>query len=858
MAATLAHRQMGAPDEAVLRKGSEEWALHEPAWVVDSRDVDTPDNWVPRNPQLLRLTGRHPLNCEPPMHRLLGSGFITPVSLHLVRNHGAVPKIDWKTHRVEINGLVGRPVSLTMDELVRFPTITIPVTVTCAGNRRKEENMIQKSIGFNWGPCATSCTYWTGARLCDILKYVGVKGPEQGANFVCFRGPKGELPKGEDGSYGTSISLATAMDPACDVMLAYKQNGRWLTPDHGFPVRMIIPGYIGGRMVKWLTEITVTKEESNNFYHYHDNRVLPPHVNEQIAKEEGWWFQPDFIINELNINSAIGRPWHDEIVSLKKNVPYQVKGYAYTGGGRKIIRVELSLDDGNSWRQAKIHRFEKPSLYGKHWCWVFWDLSVQVFDFLNCKELLVRAWDSSQNGQPAMITWNVMGMMNNCYHRIKIHRQLCKNGEIGVRFQHPAPIEVGPLGNIGWREEDNLTSEALKSVSLPKPEPAKPVGSKTYTMADVEHHTTENSAWFVHEGKVYDATPFLEDHPGGAESILIATGIDATEDFNSIHSTKARNMLADYYIGDLVQSNDAWPTVSIENGKLPQKAVSEEIKAVSEEIKAMDEKYRSPTLLPVALNQRKKIPFKLMEKIVLSHDTRLFRFALQSPDHTLGLPVGKHMFFYAKINGEPVMRAYTPTSSNDDLGYFDLVVKVYFANQHSKFPEGGKMSQYFEQMQIGDAIDVKGPVGHFVYEGCGAYSNNRKPGNARKISMIAGGTGITPMYQVIKSVLKDSNDTTELRLLYANQTEKDILLRSDLDQWATRHSNFKVWYTVDRPSDDWQYSSGFINRKMLEDHLFAPAEDSIVLMCGPPPMIDRACIPNLKELGHAQTSMVVF
>jgi len=205
-----------------------------------------------------------------------------------------------------------------------------------------------------------------------------------------------------------------------------------------------------------------------------------------------------------------------------------------------------------------------------------------------------------------------------------------------------------------------------------------------------------------------------------------------------------------------------------------------------------------------------------------------------------------------------VMRAYTPTSSNDDLGYFDLVVKVYFANQHSKFPEGGKMSQYFEQMQIGDAIDVKGPVGHFVYEGCGAYSNNRKPGNARKISMIAGGTGITPMYQVIKSVLKDSNDTTELRLLYANQTEKDILLRSDLDQWATRHSNFKVWYTVDRPSDDWQYSSGFINRKMLEDHLFAPAEDSIVLMCGPPPMIDRACIPNLKELGHAQTSMVVF
>lgn len=93
--------------------------------------------------------------------------------------------------------------------------------------------------------------------------------------------------QGEDGSYGTSVSMSHAMDPANDVLLAYKQNGRWLTPDHGFPVRMIIPGFIGGRMVKWLSEITVTKEESNNYYHYHDNRVLPPHVDEKLAKEEG-------------------------------------------------------------------------------------------------------------------------------------------------------------------------------------------------------------------------------------------------------------------------------------------------------------------------------------------------------------------------------------------------------------------------------------------------------------------------------------------------------------------------------------------------------------------------------------------
>ncbi|GMH44112.1 hypothetical protein BSKO_12046 [Bryopsis sp. KO-2023] len=558
-AATLAEDELGAPPQKPLSKGTEEWKLHEPAEVIDPKDADTPDSWIPRHEAILRLTGRHPLNCEPPMNLLMDRGFITPVSLHLVRNHGAAPKLNWKTHRVEINGLVDKPISLTMDEIVKFPSITVPVTVTCAGNRRKEENMIKKSIGFNWGPCATSCTYWTGVRLCDVLKHVGVYGPDKGANFVCFRGPKGELPKGEDGSYGTSLSLAHAMDPSNDVMLAYKQNGRWLVPDHGFPVRMIIPGFIGGRMVKFLSEITVTKEESNNFYHYHDNRVLPPHVDEALAKSEGWWFKPEYIINELNINSAIARPWHDEVVYLDQNKPYTMSGYAYSGGGRFIIRVEVSVDDGKTWRQCTIHRFEKPNPYGKYWCWVFWELTVDTFDFTQCKEVLLRSWDSSQNGQPAYITWNVMGMMNNCYFRMPVHPYTDAKGNIGLRFQHPAPIEVGELGSIGWREEQNIKDQAIKAasapvVAVPKVEASKnDEAKKTFTMAEVEKHTEDDSVWFVHNGKVYDGTPFLEDHPGGADSILIVGGTDATVEFDEIHSADAKLQLKDYYIGDLVE-----------------------------------------------------------------------------------------------------------------------------------------------------------------------------------------------------------------------------------------------------------------------------------------------------------------
>lgn len=112
--------------------------------------------------------------------------------------------------------------SLSMDDLLQLPSVTIPVTLVCAGNRRKEENMLKKSIGFNWGPCAVSTSHWTGVRLGDLVRRAG---PLFGAKHVCFRGPRGELPKGSDGSYGTSLRLPYALDDGNDVLIAYKQNG---------------------------------------------------------------------------------------------------------------------------------------------------------------------------------------------------------------------------------------------------------------------------------------------------------------------------------------------------------------------------------------------------------------------------------------------------------------------------------------------------------------------------------------------------------------------------------------------------------------------------------------------------------
>jgi len=264
-------------------------------------------------------------------------------------------------------------------------------------------------------------------------------------------------------------------------------------------------------------------------------------------------------------------------------------------------------------------------------------------------------------------------------------------------------------------------------------------------------------------------------------------------------------------------------------------------------------------------NPNEKYALKLMEKVILSHDTRLFKFGLPSEEHCLGLPIGQHIYLSARINGSLVVRPYTPTSSDEDLGHMDLVVKIYPANTHPKFPEGGKMTQHLESLAIGDSIDVRGPSGLLVYAGRGVFEikedkkGEAKQVSAARVSMIAGGTGITPMLQLVRAVFRDSEDKTCLSLLLANQSEDDILLRKELEDVEKEHPDrFKLWYTVDRPNEGWKYSSGFINAEMIEKALFPPSSDNLVLLCGPPPMINFACNPNLDKLGYAQNTRFAY
>ncbi|XP_040184213.1 NADH-cytochrome b5 reductase 2 [Rana temporaria] len=259
------------------------------------------------------------------------------------------------------------------------------------------------------------------------------------------------------------------------------------------------------------------------------------------------------------------------------------------------------------------------------------------------------------------------------------------------------------------------------------------------------------------------------------------------------------------------------------------------------------------------LDPNTKYPLPLIEKQEISHDTKKFRFGLPSSEHILGLPIGQHIYLSAKVNGSLVVRAYTPVSSDEVKGHVDLVVKVYYKNVNPKFPDGGKMSQYLDNLKIGDTIDFRGPNGLLVYKGKGKFAirpdkkSEPQLKTTKHIGMLAGGTGITPMLQLIRHITQDPNDDTKCYLIFANQTEEDILLRAELEAAAKSHPDqFKLWYTLDRTPQGWKYGSGFVTADMIKKHLPSPSDNPLVLMCGPPPMIQFACQDNLTKLGYPE------
>jgi NAD(P)H-flavin reductase len=227
----------------------------------------------------------------------------------------------------------------------------------------------------------------------------------------------------------------------------------------------------------------------------------------------------------------------------------------------------------------------------------------------------------------------------------------------------------------------------------------------------------------------------------------------------------------------------------------------------------------------------------LIDKKRVSPDSFLFTFALPSASQPLGLPLGTHIVMRATIptysspGGEEIVRKYTPTSRFDVKGRIELLVKVYYATE--RFPEGGIMSQYLDSLKLGDKIEVSGPKGRLNYLGKGRFAIGKEEVRVKRVGLIAGGTGITPCFQLIQYITDNEPGEIELSLIYANKTEEDILLRSELDT-LVKKEQLRVFYTLDNPSQNWSYGKGFVSQDMISEHL--PLADCFIAYCGPPPM----------------------
>lgn len=308
---------------------------------------------------------------------------------------------------------------------------------------------------------------------------------------------------------------------------------------------------------------------------------------DESAKNPKWWTDERYAIYDLSPNSAIAFPAHDEKLSLL-GAPemYKVRGYAYSGGGRRITRAEVSIDKGKTWRlttieyaEDKYRAFEDKQLFGGRldmdwretcFCWCFWNIDIPLAELKDAKDILVRAMDESMNMQPRDMYWSVLGMMNNPWYRIAIH-----NEDDSLRFEHPTQPALipggwmervkkagGNLTNGYWGERiDGEETEAAAVEPLKEIKMTKDGVSREITIDELRKHDKADQPWFVVNGEVYDGTAFLEGHPGGAQSIISAAGMDATDEFMAIrmsrqHQKKLECTLTNYRQRDC-EGNDA-------------------------------------------------------------------------------------------------------------------------------------------------------------------------------------------------------------------------------------------------------------------------------------------------------------
>lgn len=239
-----------------------------------------------------------------------------------------------------------------------------------------------------------------------------------------------------------------------------------------------------------------------------------------------------------------------------------------------------------------------------------------------------------------------------------------------------------------------------------------------------------------------------------------------------------------------------------------------------------------------SLHKTKWQPLELIDKTLISRNTSIFRFKLNREDEVLDIPTGHHVACCFLIDGKDEIRYYSPISNQFDAGFFDILVKHY---------ENGLVSRKMASLREGQTVKFRGPVGKLNYF----------PNMAKHIGLVAGGTGITPILQVITDIIVNPNDITEISLLFANDTEKDILLKNEIDEIAAKYPAFSVHYVLTKPSDGWTGSVGYVSKEMMEKYLPAATSDNQLLVCGPPEM-KKLVVALSSEIGWNKEKVFCF
>lgn len=342
------------------------------------------------------------LNGGVPPEELVGLPITAPEML-FIRSHAASPVAEAGTWRVDVCGLVSSPSVFTVDELEsRFESREVVATMICAGLRRDEFLRLGPLPGeLPWAAEPIGTSRWSGISLRDLLLAMDVHADARHVGFV-----GGDLVErhGEHFGFGGSIDLVKALDP--DVLLATRLDGKPIPAAHGFPIRVVVPGWYGARSIKWLRQIELRREPSSNYFQtraYRVQRTVNPADPRDVTD--------GLALAAVLLNSVIQEPAAGG--SVRAGI-VELRGWAIGPDASAPARVEVSRDGGDTWRDALI----LPSQ--ERWAWRLWIARVELP--AGTHELVVRAWDLEGRGQPATVeeTWNVKGYANNAWHRVSV------------------------------------------------------------------------------------------------------------------------------------------------------------------------------------------------------------------------------------------------------------------------------------------------------------------------------------------------------------------------------------------------------------------------------------------------------